>query len=262
MAVDGASWKLQATPPSNGLLTVVSCPAAKWCTAVGRVPHDAAADSQQTLAEGWDGTSWQLQSPPQWINAQDVAMDGVSCVSSSWCISVGFHEDFSGNYFTAAELWNGAGWTLQSTSDVSSGAGFTLDQLAGVSCSSQSSCIATGDFTTSANVRQPLAEQWDGTSWILQQPAIPSAQSSSELSGIACENPIACVAVGYQAGGSQSLVEIWDGATWTVQVTPGLAGAAESKLAGVSCSSSSACTAVGHDVLGSAPAAPLIERYF
>lgn len=85
---DGATWQIQPTPsppaPGFGVLNAVACPAASACEAVGR---DFAPPSQFTLAEGWDGSTWQMQPTP--ILGETSTLNGVACPTSSVCMAVG-----------------------------------------------------------------------------------------------------------------------------------------------------------------------------
>jgi hypothetical protein len=43
----------------------------------------------QTLIEKWNGSTWSLVSSPNRSSTQDNDLDGVSCVSSSFCMAAG-----------------------------------------------------------------------------------------------------------------------------------------------------------------------------
>jgi hypothetical protein len=137
-----------------------------------------------------------------------------------------------------------ARWSVQVVPEL---AGFTVGGLSGVSCPSRVDCFAVGEELTSssAQVREPLVERWNGSSWAPQQtPALPPGWYGS-FNAVSCASGTACVAVGemdsYNSGG-QPLVEIWDGSSWSIQ--PSLAPA-DSFFTAASCSSASDCTAVG-----------------
>jgi hypothetical protein len=121
--------------------------------------------------------------------------------------------------------------------------------LNAVSCTSPTACIAVGDAG--------LAERWDDRSWTIQH-----TPNGGDLSGVSCISSTACTAVG--SSNNATLAERWNGSTWAVQVTPNPNGATYgSFLSAVSCTSATACTAVGHylfDDGGPAPG-PLAERW-
>jgi hypothetical protein len=103
-----------------------------------------------------------------------------------------------------------------------------------------------------------LAERRNGTSWKIQSMPDPSVKSdpyprednASELYGVSCTAPNACIAVGnyynYNAHGVVPLAERWNGASWKIQATPNVGPAnPDSHLYGVSCTAANACLAVG-----------------
>ena len=147
-----------------------------------------------------------------------------------------------------------SGWSVQRTPKP---AGAKGSRLSGVSCVSRTACTAVGIYANRSGHAVTLAEQWNGTSWLVQRTPNPAdlkvtklnGVTLSELSGLSCLSTTACTAVGVyvnSAGAHVSLVEHWNGTSWTVQRTPNPAGARDSELFGVSCVSMTACTAVGY----------------
>src|SRR5262249_59961504 len=104
--------------------------------------------------------------------------------------AVGITSSSSGALTALAERWNGSGWHLQPTPNLSQGGG-----LNGVSCTSASACTGVGSSGAG-----PLAERWNGTRWSVQATPNPP-QGNGFLSGVACPSPAMCLA----AGGSQPL---------------------------------------------------------
>lgn len=112
-----------------------------------------------------------------------------------------------------------------------------------------------------AGVCARIAESWNGSSWTLMSPAVPSGASSTEFLGVSCTSSTSCTAVGAYTNSSGlrvTLVEYWNGSVWTIQSTssPG----SPNVLQSVSCTSTSACTAVGGDYQGG-PQLTLVERW-
>lgn len=97
-------------------LPIVSCPAATACTAVGVLKDSSGMDFP--LAEGWNGTTWTLQSPEFPISAAGSVLAGVSCSSATACMATGWATPPYGNKpyeeVPMAESWDGAYWTLGS----------------------------------------------------------------------------------------------------------------------------------------------------
>ena len=111
-------------------------------------------------SDGWSQEAISAPSGGAWIHLRDV-----SCTSTGACIVVGFYSDSSSKVVPLAESWNGSSWSAQ-TVPVPSGA--KRSQLEGVSCSSQSACVAVGYYLNSASEEVPLAESWNGSSWSAQ----------------------------------------------------------------------------------------------
>ncbi len=168
---------------------------------------------------------------------------GVSCATGSSCTAVGTAVANT----TLAESWAGTKWTIEPTTAPDKS---TLSNLASVSCTAATACLAVGSYYSSLGSGWlPLAELWNGSSWTIRPPPTPSEGSNDVLSYVQCATAKACMAVGsyYSSATSQTvpLVEFWDGSTWTIQTVSLPSGASGGQLFGVSCPSMTACTAVG-----------------
>jgi hypothetical protein len=98
--------------------------------------------------------------------------------------------------------------------------------------------------------------------WSIEQVPAPGL-ANSELRGVSCASPSACIAVGSYtpAGGADAtLAERWNGKRWSIQATPNPTGGTMNGLSAVSCPSPSACVAVG-TVKTPTSAAPFVERW-
>ena len=190
-----------------------------------------------TLAEAWNGTSWQILSTPKLSGTGPSSLASVSCTSASRCMAVGsFSATPGGPGATLAEAWNGTSWRLLATADPSGAAGRGLSS---VSCTSASRCMAVGEHGT-----HTLAEAWDGTSWqLVKTPGLPD----SSLSSVSCTRASRCMAVGGQGAdfASGTLAEAWDGTSWRALRTPNPSPAEASVFSSVSCTHASSCMAVG-----------------
>jgi hypothetical protein len=136
-------------------------------------------------------------------------------------------------------------WAVKPTQAPKVAAPFQLD---GVSCSSASSCMAVGSYTSSVNKNVATVERWNGNDWTSQTPAIPSGATSSSLLGISCASRASCMAVGtytYRSGDIFMLGDSWNGNRWSVTAIPPLIGSDLSTLRAVSCPSATYCLAVG-----------------
>lgn len=123
----------------------VSCSAPKACTAVGADLNTSGINV--TLAERWDGTSWQRQKTlnPPGNTSPSVAPDllGVSCPVDGFCGAVGSYQPPGAIQVSIAETWDGSTWTMQPFPVPASsfGAGLTA-----VSCTSPRFGEAVGSY--------------------------------------------------------------------------------------------------------------------
>jgi hypothetical protein len=138
-----------------------------------------------------------------------------------------------------------SGWTIQS---LPTPALAPNGQLTGVSCATNTDCMAVGVAQNTAGHDMTLTEVWDGARWA-GQPTVPiDGAVGTTLTAVSCTSADACTAVGNVLNGAnqhQTLAERWNGREWLVQSTPNPGGATDSFLSSVSCSSATACTAVG-----------------
>jgi hypothetical protein len=239
---NGITWALQHIPNRSGTtfsnLTGIACPAATACTAVGAYSKGT---GNLSLAEGWNGTAWKIQTTPNPTGATSINLSAVSCSAANACTAVGGYFDGSSN-LTLAEAWNGTKWSVQPTPNPS---GSTSSNLTGVSCAAANQCTAVGVFQNGFS-NSALVEAWDGTSWTIQTTPTPAGASSSSLGSVSCPGTAQCTAVGGYATltSSFTLAEAWDGTGWSIQTTPN--PSTSSNLAGVSCPTATACAAVGN----------------
>jgi hypothetical protein len=241
-------WQLQSTPEPSGtldtLLADVSCAAPTACTAVGTYENSSSVEAP--LAEGWNGVKWSLQSLASPSEAKAVALEAVSCTSSSACIAAGEDKDSAGVFVPFAEGWNGVKWSLQS---MSAPAGATRTWLNDVSCSSASACTAVG-YYSNGSTYVPFAERLSGTAWSSPTTLpVPAGSSANYIDGVSCSSASACMAAGVSvnsAGKDVTLAERWNGSEWLVQSTPNVENAKGWLSGGVSCVSPLWCAAVGN----------------
>ncbi len=238
---NGATWRLLATRTPSDLndgLSGVSCVSARWCMTVGAYLN--ADDEQRTLAELWNGHSWQeLPTPSPGLPGSYLA--AVSCPSQKQCLAVGGVSD-QGKVTPLAEVWNGRRWSLSAPLPSDSNS-----QLASVSCSRGNVCVAVGRGWQPSRT-DTLAELWNGSAWrILPTPdpeQINDPNHFDTLTSVSCVAGGDCEAVGTERvpDGPDPLAIGWNGSTWTLQGKDNLLGA---QFSSVSCVSASQCVAVG-----------------
>jgi len=118
--------------------------------------------------------------------------------------------------------------------------------LAAVSCTSPTACVAVGWRINRAGTQVTLAEVWNGTSWSVRQTPNPPGARQTELVGVSCTSATSCIAVGdtfSPASRSMPVAEAWNGISWSIQQVPNPPNGGV--FNGVSCVSASACVAVG-----------------
>jgi hypothetical protein len=242
-AWNGNAWTVVPSPSSGGQnnLAGISCVSAGFCSAVG--DHSQSLGAQvKTMVETWDGSTWSIVPSPN--HASGSTLTGVSCVSTRFCVAVGYYPPgVSGNHKTLIEAWDGSTWSIVPSPSKGTHRASVLD---GVSCVSAGSCTAVGsDSNANGGPASTLIEAWDGSTWSIVPS--PNAGSSDSLNGVWCGTASSCTAVGdaftHSTGVDATLVEAWDGSTWSIVPSP--SKGASDTLYGVSCGSPGACTAVG-----------------
>lgn len=182
---NGKEWSLQSTPSATGEIEAdeVSCPSRTSCVA-DRSYFAPGGGGEESTVERWDGVEWHVQklSAPEYEGhaAEEVALRGVSCVTSTDCTVVGSFWVQGYGAMPLAEHWNGTEWQVQSTPRAP-GAGF--NNLRAVSCVSSSACTAAGQNDN----EEDFAERWNGKTWTLQTMAV--VPGLDYLEGIACLPP-------------------------------------------------------------------------
>jgi hypothetical protein len=152
---NGSSWALVPTPVPAGAtsssLHAVSCTTASSCAAVG--DYFTGAPGLVALAEGWNGSSWEIQRTPTDLSS---SLSSVSCPAEGVCSAVGSRYGSAGSPLvnTLAERRNRGDWNVQPTPNP-----MDLNTLSGVSCATQNACTAVGSaFDLDTGENTPLIE--------------------------------------------------------------------------------------------------------
>jgi hypothetical protein len=142
---NGKEWVVQTTPNPTGAkaseLNGVSCPSSGACTAVGS--YQNSENNAMTLAEGWNGKEWVVQSTPNPARTTESSLSGVSCSAAGACIAVGWDLHNPGET-ALAERWDGTEWSIQGSPEPEEPLGYESASLYGVSCPSSAACDAVG----------------------------------------------------------------------------------------------------------------------
>ncbi|HEY1914198.1 MAG TPA: hypothetical protein VGH27_01365 [Streptosporangiaceae bacterium] len=242
------TWKKLAVAVNNATPEGVSCTSGPSCLLVG---VRFAGTSTLEWAMEWSGGRWTADQPPAAAGLTSI-LTGASCVSATDCLAVGW--DASSTVTALVQQWDGHRWSDLPAPHVP---GAVQTHLLDISCPTSKDCIAVGSYIYKGVGKQhPLAAQWNGERWAVQQPPVPSSASAS-LTAVSCASASSCTAVGQRSlGGTRPLAEVWNGHAWTEQTV----GPAGGGLTGISCVSAISCTAVG-DVTNSSGGAALADRW-
>jgi hypothetical protein len=231
---------------TNDQLQGVSCVSAANCWAVGYNGTDVFAF--KTLAEHWNGSTWRIVATPDTSGQPSNVLSGISCVSASSCIAVGYSISPQDTTSALADLWNGVSWS-ESEPSVENSSG---SELSSVYCWSGDDCMAVGSYRNAGGARVPLIERWrvatGEVGWFQEATTDPPGTAVSTLTSVSCFTLDFCAAVGSFENSSNvfvPLAERWNGTIWKLGVA-----AAPNSMSGyldaVSCAGTSSCQAVGY----------------
>jgi hypothetical protein len=254
----GRSWAVQRAPsaPKFDRLSSVAC-TTSTCQAVGLTQSGNLGGREGQLAFpvaiGWiAGHGWRLEPVQRTSRFPYGDLNGVACVSSTWCMAVGAKEASAVGYATAlVEHWNGTRWILAGTPSPRHAHSDT--GLVGVSCNTTRSCVSVGSWSTFGHPlpSNALAAYWNGSGWSVLATPNRSWADRSALDGVSCISAAACVAVGYSSNTpfdtnfhGTTLVEVMTGKSWSIDPSPN-AGGRTNDLTAVSCTSRSLCESGG-----------------
>jgi hypothetical protein len=257
---NGKAWTpAEPAAPGGGFTTLsrVSCATVKSCLAVGEdTTNNGLGDT--ALAEYWNGKKWAEEKPAA-PSGSGVLTDlsGVSCVSATYCVTVGMSLGASSSSQPAevllADSWNGRAFTKLKAPPVPSGV--LLAEPTDVSCTSAKNCVAVG-LNLSSNATSAsstaLAESWNGKNWTAAKVAWPKGTTDEALLGAWCASAKSCVAVGATGlnvtssnNSGRAAAVSFNGKAWSVATVPAPAKGKASILDGAACLSATDCVAVG-----------------
>jgi hypothetical protein len=157
---NGVRWRREAMavirPGLGFLLTGVSCPAVRFCMAVGSY-----VGRNATLTEVWRGVRWRTRPSPSPAHKLSSNLNDVYCRSPQNCTAIGYSTTTPHRFKTLIEKWNGTTWQIQA-SPSSRG---KVSDLFSVFCPAVRECIAVGNYSDRVGVRHALIETWFGIRW-------------------------------------------------------------------------------------------------
>ncbi|HEV3319690.1 MAG TPA: S53 family peptidase [Solirubrobacteraceae bacterium] len=221
---NGSKWSLMNLEFKEiGRLNSVSCVSTSSCTAVGRY---WTGTRYAPLVEEWK-SGWRVASTPS-ASEGNAELNAVSCPTASSCFAVGSAESSEKETYLALAEQRFIAWKIVPAQNPARRLGnYHITRLTGVSCVSESVCMAVGTYQTeleSLTGQETVAERWNGREWLLQGPAIPNEPPSfapHSLLGVACAPT--CTAVGFARGSyyKDALVEAYPDAFPNAPVVTG-----------------------------------------
>jgi hypothetical protein len=241
-----SKWSVVPSPNNSALkndLYAISCTSVSFCMAVGYLePYGPGNDT--TLIEEWNGSTWKIVPSPNVEPTASVGTDlnGVDCVTTSYCVAVGYSYDNPNPDTTVIEVWNGTAWKLvTSPNPVASGG----NDLYGITCTSLTFCMAVGE--TYDAVGKPLVTTFNGSTWKVLPTVDDVSGNESWLNAVSCTTPAYCVTVGVLSGTNDAPIgELWRGASATHQVLPYASANIGGDANSVSCASTTFCVMAGY----------------
>ena len=178
-------------------------------------------------------------------------VDDVSCVSTSFCMSVGYGQQTSNMMDpvdTFLTKWDGGSWSLVSTSGWPTG--FRPNDIA---CGTTTSCLVTGgvssfDQATQSLVLTPYLMLWNGS--VISQVTLPT--ETRTLNAASCASGTFCLVVGdtSETPKRKSLVLKWNGTTLTRESSSFFSGDYHQFMMDVDCDTSMRCVGITRIELG------------
>ena len=195
-----------ANPQSS--LSSVSCTSAGSCTGVGTYQTTASEHSGFLVSSsaGSFGGPTEVSPPTSAGATGNLGLEGVSCVSTGNCVTVGFDVDSSNDWRDLGMIESGGVWGSAKVVTENGG----VSGLSSVSCASDGSCTATGAYVdSSTGYTQTEAVLESSGSWAsptaVPAPTFALADPKAEVNGISCNSSSSCM-----IGGSDSPFAYWN----------------------------------------------------
>jgi hypothetical protein len=213
------------TPQTLSYLISVRCTGVGTCTAGGQF-HDTSGGTMPFTA-ALSGGTWTTKSAPLPGDAaaanQDAALWDIDCPAPGTCVGGGHYLNSDGQPRYLIDTLSGGKWTGAAASlptDAAADQKWTQEQatsIAGISCKSAGSCVATATYITKNNEILPLLAALSGGAWTVAKAPLPpdaapvaGQASSAYLVLIKCPTPGSCLSVGsYRAadGSYQAMID-------------------------------------------------------
>ena len=213
------------------VLNAVSCPSPRGCLAVG-----TGALGPTPFIILLKGGKVSVLKAPHPVGSTEVDLNGISCLSTSFCVVVGHSVNRLGVFSALAETLSSGRWRL----DALPGSG-PWASLGSVSCVTTTFCVAGGQRDLNKNPGEAIAEVFAHGKWTVWR----HAGFKGGIAAMSCTSLKFCLAGGRTA--TTAYAEIWNGETWK-SFTPRVPVAVYD-IDGVSCFGAQHCVALGYPEL-------------
>jgi hypothetical protein len=257
-ALTCGGWSVISSPnagSSSNFLYGVATVSANDVWAVGFY-YISSSETDQTLTEHWNGTSWSIVTSPN-VGTNQNFLYAVAAISTSNIWAVGYDYNSGVPAQTLIEHWNGTSWSIVKSPNVTG-----ANQLQGVAAVSANDVWAVGFSNNNGTVRT-LTEHWNGSKWsVVTSPNVGTVDSGlSAVTASSSNNVWAVGTYSTSSGIAQTLTEHWNGSKWSVVKSPNAAPAGD-LLFGVTAISGSNVWAVGYyRTSNTTPLLTLIEQW-
>ena len=257
--LSGGTWSATVPPlPSDAgtpqiftMLSAVSCASASACAVIG----DYLGTSYGALIETLSSGQWVAIDAPSANGVGGASLNAVSCIASGICTVVG--SDAGSGPSTSRGLidtLSGGNWTALPAPVPSDGDGIV--GFTSVSCASDDTCAAIGDYHNGARLYVPFADSLVSGTWTASVIPLPAdATNSNDVpfpGPVSCSWGLHCTAVGSYnnaLGDARDFAYIatTSGGTWSSLTAPlpPASSAISSWLSVISCPSSVLCFGFG-----------------
>jgi len=228
---------------SAASLTAVSCPAVRFCVAVGNV-FDA-QPSALGLIDTFSAGHWTASPPPpspaNANAAPEIYLQNVNCPAADACVAIGSYVDTNDNIPGLIETLSHGMWT---PTEVPRAAVFA------VTCPAAGSCVAVGSTFGRTGRLHGLIETLSRGFWTARQAPLPengATDQSPVLDAVTCSAVGSCVAIGAYTGtrlGHDDLVDVLHGSMWR-PTRVALPAEGEAHHDALTCLTPASCVAVG-----------------
>lgn len=161
-----ASWSIVPSPGVSGAetsLQAIDCTTGSACTAGGfTYQSNANGFTATTLVEREVRGTWAVVPTPDPPDTTYDGFGGVACLTATHCLAAGSATSAT-SIDTLVESGVGRQWTIVPSPNEPG----PLSAIGAISCASARSCMSVGNYESGNGTRLPLAEQWDGTAWVI-----------------------------------------------------------------------------------------------